>query len=199
MGISLKEMNIILLASAHNPSIMSPDWLNDKGLVSEKPENFIHTPDLSLFESPSYSIILDRQRIQIGAKKYSAQELDSIGSIACKYVTLLREIPYTALGLNLTWLAFADEAFIPPKIKLSVGTSNLVEILKEHSLRYGGIIFANKDPYRLTITPIDDNTNNYKFNYHFDLAGSGREKVIDYINSFKSLYDQSNAITRALV
>lgn len=43
MDVKLKRADIVIMASAHNPSIVDPRWLKDNGLVAEDP-NFLREP-----------------------------------------------------------------------------------------------------------------------------------------------------------
>jgi len=47
MDVKLRRADIVIMASAHNPSIVDPRWLKDNGLVAEDPKHFVHTPDFS--------------------------------------------------------------------------------------------------------------------------------------------------------
>ncbi len=202
MGIKLVRADIVVLASAHNPSIMSPEWLRNKGLLAEKPINFIHTPDFSLFESDSYTITLDRQRLQIVA--HSAEQdqstVRSIARIAGGYIALLPEIPYTALGLNFSWSMASDDEIKAPGIELRLNPDrDWRDILEEQDLAYGGVIYARKDPYRLTITITPENESNliYKFNFHYDITGTDAEKILSYLAEFPKLYLHSHKVIKS--
>lgn len=193
MGIRLVRADIVILASAHNPSIMSPDWLRNKGLLSEKSKNFIYTPDFSLFESESYNLILDRQRLQIMATAAEQDEstVKSIARIASGYIALLPEIPYTALGLNFSWSVTSDDELKAPGIELRLNPyKDWKSILEDHDLAYGGVVYARKEPYRLslTITPENDNKLIYKFNYHHEVTEIDADKILSYIAEFPKLY-----------
>jgi len=45
MDVKLRRADIVIMASAHNPSIVDPHWLKANGLVAEDPKHFVHTPD----------------------------------------------------------------------------------------------------------------------------------------------------------
>jgi len=79
MKIKLGRADIVILALAHNPSIISPQWLKENHLITEEPKQFVHTPDFSLFDSETFSLIADRQRLQVTAKK---QDMDTLKSLA---------------------------------------------------------------------------------------------------------------------
>ena len=50
------------------PGIVSKDWLNQKGILTEDSINDINTPEFSLVETVNYSLQIDPQRLNIGPK-----------------------------------------------------------------------------------------------------------------------------------
>lgn len=197
MEIKLGRADIVIVASAHNPSIVSPQWLKEKKLIVEDPKQFVHTPDFSLFDSETFSLVVDRERLQITAKKQDRESLKSLASVGSGYINLLPHVPYRSLGLNFVWLAESDEGDVLPKINISVGfINNLSSILTDQELNYGCIIYARKDPYllKLTIEPRGKNTLVYNFNYHHGVEGLYKDKILEHLGNFMSLYEKSKEI-----
>lgn len=199
MEAKLRRADIVIMASAHNPSIIAPQWLKDNSLIIEEPKHFIHTPDFSLFESESFSLMADHQRLQITAKKQDGGSLRSLAGIASNYVKLLPHIPYRALGLNFVWTIKIDEGEKLPKIGLSINKSDLMSIFESHEVDYGGIIYARKDPYmlKLVIEP-QKNTLVHNFNYHHELEGIFVEDIIMLMDNFLTRYEDSSRIVKGL-
>ncbi len=100
MEIKIERADIVIVASAHNPSIVSPQWLKGKKLIVEDPKQFVHTPDFSLFDSETFSLVVDRERLQITAKKKDSGTLKSLASVGSGYIDLLPHVPYKSVGLN---------------------------------------------------------------------------------------------------
>jgi len=197
MKIKLGRADIVILALAHNPSIISPQWLKENHLITEEPKQFVHTPDFSLFDSETFSLITDRQRLQVTAKKQDMDTLKSLASIGNGYIKLLSHIPYRTLGLNFVWLAEISEGEYLPKINISINsTDNLSSILTGHELNLGCIIYARKEPYllKLTIEPQGENTLIYNFNYHHEVKGLDVDRIIEYVDNFMSLYEHSRNV-----
>ena len=197
MEIKLGRADVVIVASAHNPSIVSPQWLKEKKLIAEDPKQFVHTPDFSLFDSGTFSLVVDRERLQITAKKQDRGTLKTLASIGSGYINLLPHVPYRSLGLNFMWLAESNEGGVLPKIGISIGfINNLSSILIDHELNYGGIIYARKDPYllKLTIEPRGKNTLVYNFNYNHSLEGLNKDKILEHIGNFMSLHENSKEI-----
>jgi len=96
----------------------------------EEPSHFIHTPDLSILESESFSVVVDHQRLQIVVKKQDTRSLESLANIASNYVKLLPHIPYKALGLNFTWTIEVDDGEELPKIEININKSDLMSVFE---------------------------------------------------------------------
>ena len=139
----LKNVNTVIIASSHNPSILSPEWLKKYKLIEETLKTFAHTPDFSLFESESFQIIIDRQRLQITAKKKDKSSLMSLAKITKQYIKLLPHIPYKSLGINFVWEIQnkKDKVF---DIKTTINKKKFNPVFKDHKIDIGSIIYAKK-------------------------------------------------------
>lgn len=190
----------MIIASAHNPSIIAPQWLKDNSLIIEEPKHFVHTPDFSLFESESFSLVVDHQRLQITAKKQDKGSLRSLANAASNYMKLLPHIPYRSLGLNFVWSIEIDEKEELPKIGLNVNSSDLMSVFEGHEVDYGGTIYARKEAYmlRLVIEPQGKNILVHNFNYHHELGGMSVEDLVKLVDNFLTRYEDSSRIVNAL-
>jgi hypothetical protein len=202
MDANLTSADLVILASAHNPSVLSPEWLKDRNLISDDPVNFIHTPDLSVFESKDFSLIVDRQRMQIVSKKFDSKSLEIIKNIAINYIRLLPNIPYRAYGANFVWLIKANASETIPDISIKINELNAFpEILGGHELNYGCIIKANKPPYllKLVIEPQGENILIINFNYHHEIKNVDESKRINYISNYISLLEYSQSVVDSII
>ena len=200
MEAKLRRADIVIIASAHNPSIIAPEWLKDKSLIVEEPSHFVHTPDLSIFESESFSVVVDHQRLQIVVKKQDTRSLESLANIASNYVKLLPHIPYKALGLNFTWTIEVDDGEELPKIEININKSDLMSVFEGHEVDCGGIIYARKEPYMLkvVIELQGGNTLVHNFNYNHELEGMSVEDIVKLINDFIAIKEDSSSIVKGL-
>lgn len=201
MRISLNGADLVILASSHNPSIMSPEWLEKYEIVNEEPKQFVHTRDFSLFESESYSLIIDQQRMQVSLRTPSKEKLRSMAEIGAKYIQLLHHIPYQAIGINFLLHKIAEQGEILPKIRVAIGgIDDLPHAIEGHELRLGCIIQANKDPYvlRLIIEPQNESILSYSFNYHHVLKDDVANRAIEYIYNIDNLYRNSEELAGKL-
>lgn len=200
MEAKLRRADIVITASAHNPSIIYPEWVKNNLSIVEKPSDFVHTPDFSLFASESFLLVADHQRLQITVKKQDKKSLESLANIASKYVELLHHIPYKALGLNFIWTIEVDDGEGLPKIELNINKSDLMSVFEGHEIDCGGIIYARKEPYMLkvVIEPQGENTLVHNFNYNHELEGMSVEDIVKLINNFLTINEDSSSIVKGL-
>jgi len=188
---------MVLLAEAHNPSILSPDWLKRNKVITENPNQFVLTPDFAVFDSKSFNLVVDRQRLQLNAKKATPVTLNELVTIITKYLTLLPHIPFLRLGLNFEWVVEEDEKNPPPEINLTIGsTKDFQAIFPQHDLCYGSIIYAKKEAYRLqlTIEPTDENALIYKFNFDYNVKDIAIDKIKEFVENYPELYKFASTI-----
>jgi hypothetical protein len=195
-----RRADIVIIASAHNPSIIAPQWLKDNSLIIEEPRHFVHTRDFSLFESESFSLVIDHQRLQITAKKQDKGSLMSLANIAANYVKLLPHIPYRSLGLNFVWSIEVDEGEKLPKIGLNINKGDLASVFEGCKVDYGGIVYARMEPYmlKLVIEPQGENTLIHNFNYHHELGAVSIADLTRLIDNLLIRYEDSSRIVTAL-
>lgn len=200
MEAKLRRADIVIIASAHNPSIMAPQWLKDESLILEDPSHFVHTPDLAIFESESYSLVVDHHRLQIAVKNQDTRSLESLANIISNYVKLLPHIPYKALGLNFIWAIEVDDGEELPKIELNIDKSDLMSVFGGHEVSCGGIIYARKEPYMLkvVIEPQGGNALVHNFNYNYELEDVSVEDIVKLVNNFLTIKGDSSSIVKGL-
>jgi len=200
METKLIRADIVILASAHNPSIIAPQWLKDNSLIVEEPKHFVHTPEVSLFESESFSLVVDQERLQIIAKNQDEKSLRSLANICGNYVKLLPHIPYSALGFNFLWTVEIDKGEKLPQMGLNINNTDLKSVFKGYKVGYGGIIYAEKGSYKLKIViePRGVRTLVHQFNYHHELKGILTENIIKLLNDFLTRYKDSSKIIKKL-
>lgn len=193
MNINFAGGTIVLVSSAHNPAIITPQWIHDNLSISEKPIQHITSPAFSGFESKSFSIFGDPDRIQFISKNMKKEGLKALKDVVIRFINVMGHIPYTALGLNFRWHVEPKENEKITQIELTFDKENKTEFLrKEHDLRFGGTIYATKDPYvlRANIDPKGDILI-YNFNFHFDINKVKIETFVKCIENYLDLYKLS--------
>jgi hypothetical protein len=202
MKIELVRADIVILASAHNPSMITAKWLRDKNLITEEPTQTLFTPISSLFESETFSLIVTRDRLQITAKKDNIEALKSLVNIGEEYIRLSPYIAYKALGLNFIWLITTNKDMPLPKIGINVNSvRDFKEVLKGDKQEYGAIIYDYHESYllKLKIEPSEENKFEYNFNFHHKIEGVELSKILDFVNNYLNLYRISNEFVKATI
>ena len=107
----LVEVSSVVVAKAHNPSILNHDWLIGNGVLPDVPEGWelaeppFATPPLSRIQyQNNLRIVLDSDRLvvtiqQLGHNTFTGRER-IVMDIARQYVKVLKHLPYVASGNN---------------------------------------------------------------------------------------------------
>jgi hypothetical protein len=102
--IELTHFSVVVLAQAHNPTILNPDFLKHNNIVSEKftVKNFICTPPIAQVSyAEGISIVAEFEKIQfIDETAERLPNQSPIPTIAIKYIETLPHVNYTAAGIN---------------------------------------------------------------------------------------------------
>lgn len=110
MSIHIVKLAVVVLANKHNPSIATKDWLKARAIVDAEPDEFVHTPVLSILKYGNLELVVDEQRLVLTE---TGEDLSPAASplteVARKYVEALPETPYTAAGLNIHGLVPTSE------------------------------------------------------------------------------------------
>ena len=197
MPISLVKANIIILATVHNPSILSPDWLKKNGMIDEKPIDYVNSLGFSMVELKSQIFNLDQHRFLIDSKVFDEKTLRSLKLISSKYVSLLPHIPYNSLGQNFVWRFEPDNGNNIPKIGININTvDDLQTLFQNDSLAFGTIMKINYDSYILNfkIEPTDAPHFEVHFNYHYNLEKRTNENIIQILNDHENHFNLSKNI-----
>ena len=192
------QANIVILASNHNPGIVSKEWLNQKEIFTETPTNFVHTPEFSLVETDNYSLQIDTQRLNIGLKSADEDRLTRLPIMANQYIKALPETPYSAVGLNSNWIAQLESPDVLKDIFITK-PAHLDAIFHEGNYNIGGIVLYEYSPFglQLTIKPDKDNNVSLHFNYHSDV--SGFDELSERISRFDKIIEHARNIAIELL
>lgn len=104
MKFILDNFAIVILAQAHNPSILNPDFLKNQKIVDESftPTNVICTPPVAQISyQEGITIMAEFEKLQFTDTVTTRIPFESpIPDIAMKYVRALPHVRYTAAGIN---------------------------------------------------------------------------------------------------
>ena len=198
--LKLRKVSIIILAQAHNPSIISPDWVRKVLLVKEAPSNFVHTPPFSLFDSASFLLTVDIGRLELVPKVLDEEHISTCGQVANAYFRTLPHIPYRSLGLNYIWEYSCEPSGKPlPRVKLVIDDLNLIRVFNGRSIKYGGSVRVEFKPFVLTMKIDYEDDRTIVFNYNFSYVIETARKAANMTKSLLSLKSRSQEITELML
>lgn len=187
------NLNIVLLAENHNPSIISKEWIIQNKLLEGEIINFAHLPVASIVEDIDYNLFIDENSLRLDVKNVNETTLINSPEILKKYIEKLPEIPYTAIGFNFIFNLKEDQTKLE-NIFIS-DVSKLKEIFSEH-YTFGTIVKFSFEDFIATvkITPDDDETIKADFNFHY--PSNNTAKIIKALEKYdKTLERAQNVIT----
>lgn len=104
MNFTLDNFSIVVLAQAHNPSILNPNFLKNQKIVdpSYTPSNVICTPPVAQVSyQEGITVMAEFEKLQfIDADTKRIPFESPIPIIASNYVKALPHVRYTAVGIN---------------------------------------------------------------------------------------------------
>ena len=191
--------NIVLLAQSHNPSILSPAWIQQSRIIEESPENFAHTPVFSLYQSGTFQLMVEQERFHLTLRALSEVNLQALQEAASRYVQTLPHVPYRSVGLNFTWLATverpeeAEQQFFPESERLRTA-------FPEGEVKVGTFLYNIVQGYRLRllVEPRLQTKGDLglDFNYHFDVSSA--EEALRALSRLPACFSGTEQVGRHL-
>ena len=142
----LVEVSSVVVANAHNPSILNHDWLVANNVLPEfhgwefAEPPFTTAPLSSLRYQNDVRILLDPAKLVIAAQTLGRRFEDDtpqervVAGLAASYVTILEHIPYVAIGSNFK--AYIECANAPRKlVETFGGTGHWTDGLESLSIK----------------------------------------------------------------
>lgn len=209
MKTSVTGVNITILAKNHNPSIASVEWLRDKEIITEQPENFTHTPVFSLFVSTNFQFFVETDALQLSLRIINDDNIKHLPEIITKYVDSLPETPYTSIRMNFNWTGYSEESYSGFQIlkdKLIRHKEIIEKVFPpelEADTKVGIIIYDLRKDYRLKLTiepKLDSNSKEdiaFNFNFHFDVKDVNIIK--EKLSRFSEIYKLSQDIVEKII
>ena len=198
MPLKVVNANIVLLAT-HTPAIITADWVEKRGIITEKQVQAVNTHTFSIFESQNYLLTVEPMRLKLSSNKVVNEDvLRGIKEGILNYVKNFAGLDYKAFGLNYEFVRILEpseryivDASIEYRSKVNIKT-----VFNEHArLQLGSIIYAEKPPYvlRLVVEPIKNGIK-YNFNYHHEVKDMNIEEIKRYLSTFTDKFDESKSI-----
>ncbi len=189
----------MVLLATHTPAIITADWVEKRGIITEKQVQAVNTPTFSIFESQNYLLTVDPMRLKLSSNKAVNEDvLRGIKEGILNYVKNFAGLDYKAFGLNYEFVRILEpnerytvDASIKYKSKV-----NVRNVFKEHArLQLGSIIYAEKSPYvlRLVVEPVKNGIK-YNFNYHHEVKDMNIEEIKRHLNTFTDKFEESKLI-----
>lgn len=189
--------NIVILASNYNPSIVSKEWLYQKGIFAEAVKNFVHTPVFSLVESERFSLTVDEQRLQLVARKVTEDDLSALLAVAERFVRTLPETPYRALGFNYHY-AMPKERYDLDAI-LCPDNAKIGELLSPNYGLGATVLFDfEKFIVTLTISPSFGKQHQVRMSLNFHSEARNADEVVERLPLQTRTLEKAEAIIRGL-
>ena len=63
--------NVVVIARNHNPIIAAPAWIQSHRVIEEPAENFVHTPVFALYQSTTFQLLVESERLQLALRVFS--------------------------------------------------------------------------------------------------------------------------------
>jgi len=189
--------NVAILASNYNPSIVSKEWLYQKGIFTETVRNFVHTPVFAFVESEDFSLMVDEQRLQLTVKKVTQDNLNTLVDIAERFVDALPETPYKAIGLNYRY-TFPRERCNLGTI-LSPNNAKLSELLSSTYELGATVVFElEKFIVTFTVAPSLGKEQQIRMNFNFHSAPANVGEVKERLSWQMRALEKMEAIIQGL-
>ena len=212
MELTLSNFSVVILAQAHNPSILNPDFLRQNDIVAEnfKPRNVVCTqPVAQVVYEEGISIIAEFERLQFVDVDINRIPQDSpIPDIALRYIGVLPHVRYKSVGINFAGhclFAGKDSArsFISKKF-VKPGTW-----LSEDEVTDVGITFAyhtENGKNTLTIKPGEVVKSEgsgvpailINANYHLDVSEGDLVSIKSFVSGWQVSYDHFKQFVEGL-
>jgi len=191
--------SIIITANNHNPMIVSKDWLKSKGIIEEDPQDFNHTPGMSVFISENYQLIVDQLQFKLSLRVINDSNISALPHIVKRYVNALPETPYSSLAIDLKWTGFYNKQEIAHEIlKSKFLKENVIQdhfkIIGKKTL-IGCVVYKFEDNYRVRINiepKIDSNDIIIFFYFLFEVKSLS--DIITNLDQFDEYYKSSQEI-----
>jgi hypothetical protein len=189
--------NIVILASNYNPSIVSKEWLYQKSIFTEPVDNFVHTPILSSVENQNFGFMVDEERLQLAIKRVTRDNLTNSTAIAQKFVEVLPETPYKAVGLNYRYTLKEDSCNLSTLLAPKAARLRTI-FSKDYQL--GTVIVFSFESFVVTFTVRPSLKNEQPiriaFNFHSNVANI--EEVRARIASQQTTLQKAESIIQEL-
>ncbi len=190
--------NIVILASNYNPSIVSKDWLFQRNIFTETVKNFVHTPIFALVENDDFGILVDEQRLQVTTKKVTKDKLNTSEAIAKRFINILPETPYKAVGMNYGYTFPGEKCRLQTII--SAKDKKLKKLISS-TYELGATVVFEFRQFVVTFTalPSAGEVRQIRMNFNFHSNTANVEEVKKRLSSHMKTLEKAGKIIEGLI
>lgn len=197
MVLNFTDANIVLLSSVqHIVGLISAQWLKDNNLIKEQSIQTFNMPGVSIFNSESYRILANDERIQVATVKEGGKYLSVISKVIKEYVRASGSLPFKAIGFNFNFNLRENKDEVLPTIAIKMENINSIEeFLPDFDINLGTIINAKKEDYILEIRIHPKKSNLIKIgcNYQINVDGIDHDKIYTNLEKINEYYKFINS------
>lgn len=194
---SLRGAAIVILARKHNPSIASKEWLEKKRIVTGPFGQFIHNDTISVMEGQHIALMLDESRLNLSLRKPAEDNTILLKNAALRFVKSLPETPYSAVGLNFTFVVPTGHLTLDPV--LETANETLLRLFGEAYELVGNATFKFEDfgvKINFPAAPARNGVAEASFNFHSDV--NGQEEAAARIKMHRAALRKAETIVEGL-
>lgn len=202
MKIEILNINVVVSAKHHNPTILHPSFLSSEAIVPsdwEVAEPPVSTPVFGMVKYKNGIVFnVMENRFQVGQEELKDEVGESqVPALACKYVQKLPHVKYESVGINFKgFIEWADPEILVMDRFLKPG---IADFNGAHPKASGFRFVYQLDDVRLRLTfdsgkvkhAESENERNgilIDANYHMDLAGNNIHQEIERATSLYSVH-----------
>lgn len=208
----LKGQTVVILAQTFNPSVFNQHWLiKNEFIKDEDISNSIFTPGITQLVTPAYNLIVVPEQLQFIQNNVNIKFEESLKNCLNPIIEKLQEVPYTAVGINFTWIIEDTEKKINQLSKefFYIDESNIFNSFSSSDARFGS--YMSKDflnsRLKLDVKPINIKENNsikkefiqFAFNFHIDLSVENcAQELLISLSNFSLFFAEANRIIKSI-
>jgi hypothetical protein len=211
---NLIQANAVVAAHQFNPSVVSQLWLVDHGIVLreefEAGKGSVFSDMMVNVASEKLTMLVTPGQVQFSPTQPPPNEDGIVENRLGLLVRTLPHTPFSACGLNFTWLLEDDDVVQVAKRLFFIPDSPLHHAFDVENSRFGsymskpalgGRLKLDIKPFSLRI-PNGESTERlqFAFNFHVDVpqASSGVEAVVAHLANWNQAYEMTREIMQVL-
>ncbi|MCF7960595.1 MAG: hypothetical protein K9M08_07620 [Pirellula sp.] len=211
---NLIHANAVVAAHQFNPSVVSQLWLVDHGIVLreefEAGKGSVFSDMMVNVASEKLTMLVTPDQVQFSPTQPPPNEDGIVENRLGRLVRTLPHTPFSACGLNFTWLLEDDDVIQVAKCLFFIPDSPLHHAFDVENSRFGGYMSKpalggrlklDIKPFSLRI-PNGESTERlqFAFNFHVDVpqASSGVEAVVAHLANWNQAYEMTREIMQVL-